>query len=130
MTREEFERLVAEGFLLIPEKFRNRMKNVAILVEDEPSEEVRKEEGLAEDETLLGHYQGIPAIARGADYGVGPTLPDAIVIYQKPTEEAASGDPKLIREIAAETVFHEFAHYLGMNEEEVLKWEKKDRFKK
>ena len=123
MTREEFEKLVEEGFLAVPEKFRKRMKNVALFVEDEPSEETRKEEGLGEDETLFGYYRGIPEILRGADYGVGPTLPDTIVIYQNPILEEADGDVGLVREIVRDTVFHEFAHYLGMNEEEVERWE-------
>ena len=123
MNREEFEKLVDEGFLAVPEKFRKRMKNVAILVEDEPSEEVRKQEGLSDEETLFGYYQGIPEIARGADYGVGATLPDTIVIYQKPILEEAGDNPELVREIVRDTVLHEFAHYLGMNEDEVEKWE-------
>ena len=63
MNRAEFEKLVDDGFLAVPEKFRKRMKNVAILVEDEPSEEVRKQEGLSDEETLFGYYQGIPEIA-------------------------------------------------------------------
>lgn len=123
MKRKEFEKLVDEGFLAVPEKFRTRMKNVALLVEDEPSEETRKEEGLGEGETLFGYYRGIPAIARGTDYGVGPTLPDTIVIYQNPILEEADGNIEVVREIVRDTVFHEFAHYLGMNEDEVRKWE-------
>lgn len=109
--------------MAIPEKFRKRMKNVALLVEDEPSEEVRKEEGLGENETLFGYYRGTPEILRGTDYGVGPTLPDTIVIYKNPILEEADGDIELTREIVRDTVFHEFAHYLGMNEGEVEQWE-------
>ena len=127
MKRIEFEKLVEEGFLAVPEKFRNKMKNVVILVEDEPSDEVREQENLSEEETLLGYYQGIPAIARGSDYGVGPTLPDSIIIYQKPTEEEAGGDHELIREVVRDTVLHEFAHYLGMNEDEVESWERRSK---
>ena len=89
MTRKEFAQLVAEGFARLPEKFRQKIRNLVFLVEDEPSEAVRKEIGLREGETLLGFYRGIPRTARGQEYGVGPTLPDAIIIYQKPTEEEA-----------------------------------------
>ncbi|MDE1919144.1 MAG: metallopeptidase family protein [Patescibacteria group bacterium] len=119
MEREAFEKLVHEGFLLIPEKFRERIRNVALLVEDEPSEEVRQKEGLSEDETLLGLYQGIPATARGDSYGVGPTLPDTITLFQLPIEEAANGSLEEMRTIVAETIWHEYAHYFGMDEDAV-----------
>ncbi len=119
MTREEFEKLVVEGFLLLPEKFRAKIRNVALLVEDEPSAEVREQEGLGEGETLLGLYQGIPNTARGDSYGVGPTLPDTITLYQFPIEEAAHEDGDDVRKVVAETIWHEVAHYFGMDEDEV-----------
>ena len=119
MNREEFEKLVHEGFLLIPEKFRERIKNVALLVEDEPSEKVRQKEGLGKEETLLGLYQGIPNTARGDTYGVGETLPDTITLYQVPIEDAAREEGQDVRTVIAETIWHEYAHYFGMNEDEV-----------
>ena len=119
MDREAFEKLVEEGFLLIPEKFRERIQNVALLVEDEPSEEVRQQEGLSAEETLLGLYQGIPATVRGDSSGVGPTVPDTITLFKLPIEEAVGGAPEEIRKVVAETVWHEFAHYFGMDEDEV-----------
>ena len=119
MNREEFEKLVQEGFLLIPEKFRERIRNVALLVEDEPSEEVRRQEGLLEHETLLGLYQGIPATVRGDSYGIGPTVPDTITLFKLPIEEAGGNVPEEVRKVVAETIWHEYAHYFGMDEEEV-----------
>lgn len=128
MTYEEFESSVQAGFLLLPEKFRERIRNVAILIEDEPSEEVRKQEGLREGETLLGLYQGIPNTARGDSYGIGPTVPDTITLFRVPIEEEAGGIPEEIRRVVAETIWHEFAHYFGMDEDEVrLREEKRDR---
>ena len=119
MTHTEFETLVAEGFERLPEWVRNKIKNVALLVEDEPSDEIRRRETLAEDETLLGYYQGIPLTARGDHYGVGATMPDTITLYQLPIEEEAGGDHEKIREVVADTVWHEFAHHFGMDEHEV-----------
>ena len=119
MNRGEFEKLVGEGFLLLPEKFRERIRNTALLVEDEPSEEIRRQEGLSEDETLLGLYHGIPATARGDSYGVGPTLPDTITLFQTPIEEVARKDGEDVRKVIAETIWHEYAHYFGMDEGEV-----------
>jgi len=117
MNRRAFKKAVAEEFpRAVPEKFRAKIKNVAILVEDEPSEEVRRREGLAHDETLLGYYQGVPATARGADYGVGPTMPDTITLYQRPIEEEAGDNPEEIRRVIRQTIWHEAAHYFGLDE--------------
>jgi predicted Zn-dependent protease with MMP-like domain len=119
MDREVFEKLVEEGFLFIPEKFRARIRNVALLVEDEPAEEVRRKENLGEGETLLGLYQGIPNTVRGDSYGVGPTLPDTITLYKLPIEEEADETGEDVRKVIADTIWHEYAHYFGMDEDEV-----------
>src|SRR3989344_8501860 len=119
MERKEFEKLVAEGFERLPQWVREKIKNVALLVEDEPSEEDRKAEGLSDEETLLGLYKGIPLSARGEHYGVGPTMPDTITLYQMPIEQAAAEDNKDVRDVVAETIWHEFAHHFGMDEGEV-----------
>jgi predicted Zn-dependent protease with MMP-like domain len=133
MTHKEFDDLVAEAFERIPEKFRAKVKNVALLVEDEPSKETLKENGVPEGHTLLGLYHGIPATERGDAYGVGATLPDTITVYRKPTLEAAEheagadfdwGPPTermkgRIRDIIRDTIWHEIAHYFGMDEYEV-----------
>ena len=124
MEKEEFESLIENGFALLPDWVRKKIKNVAILVEDEPSREIRKQERLADDETLLGLYQGIPLSARGENYGVGMTMPDTITLYQKPIEEAAAEDGIEIKKVIADTIWHEFAHHFGMDEKEVQKREK------
>jgi len=125
MKREDFEKLVGEGFERLPQWVREKIKNVALLVEDEPSQEDREAEGLSHDETLLGLYKGIPLSARGEEYGVGMTLPDTITLYQWPIEDAAEEDGKDVRDVVAETIWHEFAHHFGMDEGEVRDREQK-----
>jgi predicted Zn-dependent protease with MMP-like domain len=136
MTPKEFEAIVAEAFGLVPEKFRSKVKNVALLIEAEPDAKTRAEQGLGPEETLLGLYRGIPQTERGEGYGVGPTMPDTITIYRGPVlEEAAREagiDPvwgtaetftesmkKRVRVIVRDTIWHEIAHYFGMDEAEV-----------
>ena len=132
MTREEFEQLVEQEFSnAIPEKFRPHIKNVAFLVEDEPSPEVRKREGLTQEETLLGYYHGIPTPMRGDWYGMGTTMPDTITLYQLPIEDEArqfcesqtsAGSltfETAVRRAIRETIWHEVAHHFGMDEHEV-----------
>ena len=119
MSRDEFGILIEEGLTRLPQWVREKIKNVALLVEDEPSQEVREREGLRPDETLLGYYQGTPLSERGEMYGVGATLPDTITIYMKPTLEMAEEEGMEVAQIVADTVWHEFAHYFGMDEMEV-----------
>ena len=123
MIHEEFEKLVAEEFPnAVPEKFRTLIKNVAFLVEAEPSEEVRTVEHLTADETLLGYYKGIPNTVRGEAYGVGGVLPDTITLFQIPIEDEANehgGGEAAVRKVIRETIWHEVAHHFGMDEGEV-----------
>jgi predicted Zn-dependent protease with MMP-like domain len=133
MKNEEFERLVSDGYDLLPEWVRGKISNVVVLVEDEPSKEDRKENNLSDDETLLGLYKGIPLSARGEGYGVGMTLPDTITIYMLPTLEMAEEEcgpnaadevfKEHVKKIVADTIWHEFAHHFGMDESAVHKKE-------
>ncbi len=127
MKREEFEKLVSEGYEKLPQWVKEKIRNVALIVEDEPSQEDRKAEGLDDDETLLGLYKGIPLSERGEMYGVGMTMPDTITLYQLPIEEAAEEDGLPVAQVVAETIWHEFAHHFGMDEGEVRKREQ-ERF--
>jgi predicted Zn-dependent protease with MMP-like domain len=126
MTENAFEQLVAEEFPnAIPEKFRNIMHNVAFLIEDEPSQTLRKQERLGRNETLLGLYHGVPATARGDYYGVGATLPDTITLFQKPIEESALQEGKEVRQVIRDTIWHEVAHHFGYDERQIRGREKK-----
>ncbi len=117
MKSAGFERLVREGVERLPAWVREKIRNVALLVEDEPSEEVRALEHLGPDETLLGLYQGTPLIARS--YDTSGSLPDTITLYRLPIEDAAREDGMDVRDVIADTVWHEFAHHFGMDEGEV-----------
>lgn len=123
LPREDFEQIVIDELGKVPERFLHKTKNVAFLVEDNVSEDTRMESGLRDDEELLGHYQGVPLVSRGDDYGIGMVLPDVITIYQDTTERQAGGDLDKIRTVVRETIFHEVAHYLGMDESAVREWE-------
>jgi predicted Zn-dependent protease with MMP-like domain len=125
MDDDEFERLIEEGYEKLPEWVQKKIQNVAVLVEDEPSDEVRAVESLAENETLLGYYRGIPLTARGEAYGVGMTLPDTITLYKLPIEQAAAEDGLPVAQVITETIWHEFAHHFGMDEHEVREREHK-----
>src|SRR5262245_2558188 len=116
MTRELFEARVADALASLPGRFRKAMSNLAIIVEDEPSEEVLAEMEIEPGETLFGLYQGLPLTERGWSYG--NTLPDRILLFQGPHEREAEDEDDLIASIA-ETLIHEIGHYFGLSEEEI-----------
>jgi predicted Zn-dependent protease with MMP-like domain len=122
MTRERFTRLVEEALNEIPPRFRDAMRNVAVVVEDDPPPHIIEEMEIGPDDSLFGLYQGTPLPDRG--WGYGNTLPDRISIYQFPIEDACEDDEE-IRDCVAETVIHEFGHYFGMSEEEIEAIEEK-----
>ncbi len=136
MKKQEFEQIVADAFTQVPDRFRNKVNNVALLVEEEPSIETLKENDVPEGGTLFGLYKGIPLTERGDGYGVGATLPDTITIFRGPimrmaAEESGVGEliawgeeptepmKKRIKRIVRDTMWHEIAHHFGMDEFEV-----------
>src|ERR671912_2709926 len=122
MTRAAFSALVEEALRDIPRRFRAEMKNVAVVVEDEPPPHVLEEMEVEPDDSLFGLYQGIPLPERS--WAHGNTLPDRISIYQRPIEEACEDHEDIIV-CVAETVIHEFGHYFGLSEEEIEEIEDK-----
>lgn len=121
---DAFEKLVTEGYEKLPQWVRDKIKNVALLVEEEPSYEDRLSAGLVYNETLLGLYKGIPLAVRGESYGVGMTLPDTVTLYMLPILEVAEEEHKSVQEVIAETIWHEFAHHFGMDESHVCERER------
>ena len=122
LSREEFTRLVEEALTEIPRRFRNEMKNVAVVVEEEPPPHVLEEMEIEPGDSLFGLYQGIPLPERSWSHG--NTLPDRISIYQRPIEESCEDHEDIIV-CVAETVIHEFGHYFGLSEEEIEEIEEK-----
>ena len=116
MTRDKFQRLVDEALVGIPANFREAMRNIAIVIEDEPSRDTLEEVGIEPPDTLLGLYQGTPLPER--HWAHGNVLPDKITLYQRPIEEESEDDADLVVAIG-ETLIHEVGHYFGLSEEEI-----------
>ena len=107
LKRARFARLVARALDDLPREFADRMRNIEIVVDDEPSEEQRPKDG-----ELLGLYEGVPLTGRGAQE---PYLPDRISIFRGPIERM-SASPRRQARIVRETVVHEIAHHFGISD--------------
>lgn len=104
-TREEFEDLVGQALDTIPARLTKVMRNVVIVVEDDPPPRV----GM-----LLGLYEGVPLTERGDTYA--GVLPDRITIFRNPLQAICDTRADLVREVRV-TVVHEIAHHFGISDE-------------
>jgi len=116
MSPDEFDRLVAAAYARIPARFRKRMKNIAMMVESEPSPQQLARGSVPRGSTLLGLYEGRPLTSRSVFESFA--MPDRITIFQGPHERLAQS-PDHLAKLVEETVWHEVAHYFGMNELQV-----------
>lgn len=108
-----FERLVDRALAGIPEPFRAALDEVAVVVEDEPTLDQLRENGLDEDETLYGLYEGVPRTEYAADWAVQP---NRITLFRWPLEDDFPEAADLEAEVRL-TVIHELAHHLGIDDE-------------
>jgi predicted Zn-dependent protease with MMP-like domain len=122
MTAHEFDRLVERAVAKIPWRFRRRMSNIGFIVEAEPSAGQLRAAGVARGGTLLGLYRGRPLTGRSVSDTF--VMPDQIVIFQKSHEQLARSALHL-ETLVEETVWHEVAHYFGMDEALVRRAEMK-----
>jgi predicted Zn-dependent protease with MMP-like domain len=116
VTRAQFERLLVEAVALIPRRFRDEIRNLALVIEDEPSPELLAEMEIEPPDTLYGLYQGTPLTER--TWAFGNQLPDRITLFQGPIEEDCEDEDE-IRAVIGETLIHEVGHYFGLSEEEI-----------
>ena len=125
LTDTEFDALVQEAINGIPEDYRKLMRNVAIVVVDEPTPEQLTKTGLRHGQSLLGLYEGVPQISRGAGYSA---LPDKITIFKRAIVESCA-DSEQVCEQVKETVWHELAHHFGSSEQRVRRAQAKRRLR-
>jgi predicted Zn-dependent protease with MMP-like domain len=127
LCRADFETLVEQAMDTLPQRFKDLIKNVAVMVEDFPSPEICRDMGLRSKWDLLGLYHGVPFEHRGSNYGNVP--PDVILLFQKPVERMSETEEEVSAQIR-ETVIHEIAHYFGFSEAEIRRVERETRTKK
>lgn len=122
MKAHEFDLLVERACAKIPRRFRRKLANVAFIVEQEPSAEQLRAARVSPGHTLLGLYRGRPLTHRSVSDGF--VMPDQIVIFQGPHERMARNAAHL-EKLVEDTVWHEVAHYFGMDEARVRRAERR-----
>jgi len=122
VTRRQFELLVEGALGSLPAEFLRYLENVEVVVRPRPDPALLDEMGIPADETLFGLYQGTPMTERQSS--LEPLMPDQILIFQEPIEEACATRAEIQAEVRR-TVVHEVAHFFGIDEERLrdLGWE-------
>jgi predicted Zn-dependent protease with MMP-like domain len=117
LTAAEFDQAVEDALAKLPEKVRRFLSNVAITVEDIPSDHDLLAADPPLSPSILGLFRG-PAHGRGDGLDPVTHLPSAIVLFQRNLERFATSREELIEEIGV-TLVHEVGHFLGLDEEEL-----------
>ncbi len=106
LSHKEFEILVTEVMASIPEEFRNLLENVAIMIENEPPEDMSD---------VMGLYEGVPLVERSIEDSL---LPDCITLYKGPIERTCRTSAEIVAEVRL-TVLHEVGHFFGLEESQL-----------
>ncbi len=116
-TDAEFDTIISEALDTLPKEYVDRLMkgNVAIIYADEPSQEQREKLKLHCNQLLFGLYEGVPLPAR---HGQVPLLPDKITIF-KHSIALVSEDLDQLKKQVRKTVWHEMAHYFGLDHKRI-----------
>ena len=114
MERGRFISLVRQSLRDVPSPFKERLREIDIVVKRRPTPSDLRDADLDPGESMYGFYRGIPLTQRDSGYSM--VAPDIIDIYQEPLEEDFLDDQELIAEIRT-TVLHELAHYFGIDDD-------------
>jgi predicted Zn-dependent protease with MMP-like domain len=114
LSRKEFERVVERAIRRLPLRFRRRMDNIAVVVEDWADDATLEEMGIEPPDTLYGLYSGTDLTRRDSSYG--NVLPDVITIYQGPIQEDCATVEEM-ETLVQDTIVHEIGHYFGLDDD-------------
>ncbi|MBI5136648.1 MAG: metallopeptidase family protein [Nitrospirae bacterium] len=117
MNKVQFDRAVEAAIRALPDDFRNRLDNVAFMVEEWPDRATQTEMECETPYDLLGLYRGWPITERGTDYA--GALPDTIHLYRRPIMAWCEDSGESLRDCIVDTVIHEVAHYYGLSDDDL-----------
>ena len=115
ISDEQFQELINRALTELPGEHAKNIQNVAILYEEDPTPEQRMTAKIRPDQTLLGLYEGTPLSQR---QGLTRLLPDKITLFKGPLSRQA-GDLPALQEGIRHTLWHEIAHYYGLNHDDI-----------
>lgn len=119
ISDDQFMAMMQTALDSLPGDHVKNIQNIAIVMQDDPTEDQREQLELRGNETLFGLYEGVPLSER---QGVMPALPDKITIFKKPLCGYSRSLAELQEEIR-HTIWHEIGHYYGLNHDRIAELE-------
>jgi predicted Zn-dependent protease with MMP-like domain len=116
VSKQRFARLVEEALTDLPEPFASHLEEMTVEIQVRPTRKQLKEQGLDDDELLLGLYVGVPMTERHVEAGSG--IPDKIFVFQEDIELCCETERELVEQTRI-TVLHEIGHHFGMSEDDL-----------
>lgn len=116
LTDQTFDLLISQAMDELPQEYIKGLNNVAILYADWPDEYQAKKAGLRHGNILLGLYEGIPLTKRGGNYTF--VLPDKITLFKRSILMVVHDEASLFEQIKR-TLWHEIAHYYGLDHDRI-----------
>jgi predicted Zn-dependent protease with MMP-like domain len=124
LTDEKFDELITRAMDELPQQYIKGLDNVAIVMADEPTDEQKMKMQIREHTVLLGLYEGIPLTHRGNNYTF--VLPDKITLFKHSILRVVRSEDELFEQIKR-TLWHEIAHYYGLNHARMEELQRKKR---
>lgn len=122
ISGKQFQKIVSEAIDDIPSPYTDHLQNVAFIVEDNPTIAQSRQLGLRCSDLLFGLYEGVPLPRR---MGATKLLPDKITLFKKPLEFISHDVGDLTKRIK-HTLWHEVAHYYGLDHTKIHELENKN----
>lgn len=120
-TDKEFDKMISQAMDELPKRDIENLQNIVVTYADEPNGHQKQKLSLRHDSLLLGLYEGIPLTQRGAGYNL--VLPDKITLFKLPIVQYCDITGAKLYEQIKHTLWHEIAHFYGLNHTEIHKRE-------
>lgn len=124
LSDEQFDAIITRAMDELPQEYIQGLNNVAIVMADEPTDEQKQKMKLREHAILLGLYEGIPLTQRGNGYTF--VLPDKITLFKRSILRVVHNEEELFEQ-TKRTLWHEIAHYYGLNHERMEQLQRKNK---
>jgi predicted Zn-dependent protease with MMP-like domain len=122
LTDEQFDQVITRAMDELPQEYIVGLENVVIVQADNPTPEQIEKMKIDNQHILLGLYEGIPLTQRGS--GFSGMLPDKITLFKNSILAVVHTDRELLAQVKR-TLWHEIAHYYGLNHSHIDKLESK-----
>ena len=119
LSDAEFDALVEKAIADLPDKVREKLDELPVLVQPLPSTEMLTEADPPLSPDLLGLFVGRHIFSQS--HTAVPGAPGAIFLFRKNLLRACADADELAREIRV-TVQHEVGHLMGLDEDELEDW--------